>query len=307
LENLASPFVSGVYAGDAERISLRAAFPSAYEWEKKFGSVLRGAMKSRPPKDRPKATLCSFRAGLGAFPEALAQKLGPSLRAKTRVLGIQHMPGNADARFRLTLESNGGQEQLHAAALVIASPAYTAAALLEQVAPYASEFLRGIEYAPVGVVSGGYRLAQVANALEGFGYLIPRNARRSTLGTVWNSSLFPGRAPAEHATITSFIGGATNPEILAQTENDLSRIVEEETHAILGVQGAPVIRNVSRYVHALPQYNLGHTRRIASLREAAAQTPGLFLAGNYLDGPSISATVESALQRAAEVEAKLRK
>ncbi len=306
LENLASPFVSGVYAGDAERISLRAAFPSAYEWEKNFGSVLRGAMKSRPPKDRPKATLCSFRSGLGAFPEMLAQKLGPALRTNTRVLSVQHLPGDSEAPFCLTIENGGRQEQLSAAALVIAAPAYTAAALLESVAPRAAESLRGIEYAPVGVVSGGYRSAQIANPLEGFGYLIPRKAGRATLGTVWNSSLFPGRAPVEHATITSFIGGATNPEILGQTENDLGRIVEEETHAILGVQGAPVIRNVSRYVHALPQYNLGHTQRITSLREAAAQIPGLFLAGNYLDGPSISATVESALKRASEVEARLR-
>lgn len=305
LENLASPFVSGVYAGDAEKISLRAAFPSAYEWEKNFGSVLRGAMKSRPPKDRPKATLCSFRDGLGAFPEKLAQKLGASLKTQTRVLTLQHMPQSLEAPFRLMLEAEGRQH-LDASALVIAAPAYAAAALLESVAPHAAEQLRGIEYAPVGVVSGGYRNTQVANPLEGFGYLIPRKEGRATLGTVWNSSLFPGRAPLEHATITSFIGGATNPEILGQSADDLARIVEEETHSILGVQGAPVIRNVSRYVRALPQYNLGHTRRIAAAREALALVPRLFLAGNYLDGPSISATVESALKCATEAEAALR-
>ncbi len=307
LENLASPFVSGVYAGDAEKISLRAAFPSAYKWEKQFGSVLRGAMKSRPPKDRPKATLCSFRAGLGAFPETLAAKLGPNLLTQTRVLNIARSAENTEAPFRLTLEANGKQEQLDASALVLACPAYSAADALESIAPRSAEELRGIEYAPVGVVSGGYRSVQVANPLEGFGYLIPRKAGRSTLGTVWNSSLFPGRAPVEHATITSFIGGATNPEILSQTEDDLAGVVERETHAILGIQGAPVIRNVSRYVRALPQYNLGHTRRIAAARGALAQIPRLFLAGNYLDGPSISATVESALKRAGEVEAALRK
>jgi len=305
LENLASPFVSGVYAGDAERISLRAAFPSAYAWEKQSGSVLRGAMKSRPPQVKAKATLCSFRAGLGAFPERLAQKLGANFRAEASILSVavSGMPG---APFTVEWESRGQRETVPAAALVLATPAFSAAGLLEIAAPQVAAALRGIEYAPVAVVSGGYRREHVRNALDGFGYLIPRKERRLTLGTVWNSSLFPERAPEGHVTLTSFIGGATNPEILAHPESQLAATVEEETHAILGIGNPPVVRHVNRYVHALPQYNLGHTQRIAALRRAAEQIPGLFFAGNYLEGPSLSATVESSLQAAERIHTESR-
>ena len=52
LEYLVAPFVSGVYAGDPEKLSLRAAFPSLEEWEREYGSVLRGAMKSRPAQGK---------------------------------------------------------------------------------------------------------------------------------------------------------------------------------------------------------------------------------------------------------------
>jgi len=303
LENLAGPFVSGIYAGDAEKISLRAAFPSAYAWEKQYGSVLRGAMKSRGAPGKPKPTLCSFAGGMGALPERLAQRLGTNLLLSTRVLSITRVEGQPGTRFAVAVESADRRETLRASALVLAAPAYTAAALLEGCAPQTAAALRGIEYAPVAVVTGGYAREQVRHALDGFGYLIPRTERRQTLGTVWNSSLFPGRAPAGHESITSFIGGATHPEILGHTEDQLAATVEEETHAILGISGAPVLRNVKRHVHALPQYNVGHTQRIAALSRAVQQTPGLFIAGNYLEGPAISATVETALKTALHIHA----
>lgn len=306
LENLAAPFVSGVYAGDAEKISLRAAFPSVYAWEKEHGSVLRGAMKSRLPKGPPRvqATLCSFRTGISGLTSCLAEKLGAHLRTGARVASLARSGSDSGARFEVAVEAAGQRETIRAAAVVLASPAYASAKILEWCAPQAAEILRAIEYAPVAVVGLGLRRAQVQNALAGFGYLIPRTAGRTTLGTVWNSSLFPHRAPEGHVTITSFLGGATHPQIIAQGDGEVAATVEREAAAILGITGAPVARQVSRYAQALPQYNLGHTQCMASLRAAAAQIPGLFFAGNYLEGPAISSTVECAL-RTAEAVAKL--
>src|SRR5271167_3156111 len=84
LEYLVAPFVSGVYAGDPEKLSLRAAFPSLEEWERKYGSILRGAIKSRsakgPAEEKGPPPLCSFRKGLGALTQALAQELSASVR-----------------------------------------------------------------------------------------------------------------------------------------------------------------------------------------------------------------------------------
>jgi oxygen-dependent protoporphyrinogen oxidase len=148
------------------------------------------------------------------------------------------------------------------------------------------------------------RREQVRHPLDGFGYLIPRKSGRATLGTVWNSSLFPGRAPEQHVVITSFLGGATNAQMAGWSDGEVASRAELDATGILGISGAPLVRNVKRYAHALPQFNLGHSQRIAALRGEAGSIPGLFFAGNYLDGPSISSTVESAL-RTAESAAQL--
>ena len=139
----------------------------------------------------------------------------------------------------------------------------------------------------MAVVSSGYSRAQVRDPLRGFGLLIPRREKLNTFFSVWNSSLFPGRAPAGHVLMTSFTGGATNPAIVDRDAEQIAGIVEEELGSILGIQGCPVERSVWKYPRALPQFNLGHARKIAAIREILADLPGLHLAGNYMQGRSL--------------------
>src|SRR6202050_3996386 len=98
LEYLVAPFVSGVYAGDPEKLSLKAAFPSLDEWEREYGSVLRGAIKSRPPKEQRTSALplCSFTHGVATLPRAMAAKLGDSLRYEMRAVSV-NFPAQAPA------------------------------------------------------------------------------------------------------------------------------------------------------------------------------------------------------------------
>jgi protoporphyrinogen/coproporphyrinogen III oxidase len=308
LEYLVSPFVSGVYAGDPEQLSLRAAFPQLEQWEREHGSVVRGAIKARSKGEaknsRPR--LCSFRGGVARLPRAMAENLGKNLRTGVSAALLSRSQTPDDTLFNLQTSGADRREVISSGALVIATPAYTAANLLGAMSPALSAALSSIAYAPVTVLAAGYKRTQVLDPLYGFGFLVPRKEQIRTLGTVWNSSLFPGRGPDGTVTMTSFIGGATDLEIIQHSEQEISQIVQQDNSRLLGITGMPIATKIRKYPRALPQYNLGHGGVVDSIREAEHAIPGVFLAGNYLDGPSLGKCVENGFQVAEKVAAFLK-
>jgi protoporphyrinogen/coproporphyrinogen III oxidase len=298
LERLVAPFVSGVYAGDPERLSLRAAFPKLHEFEEKFGSVLRGAMKSRPPKGTPRAGLCSFRDGMQALPRAIAARLGDSLLLETSVTALTHSKANGKPWFEVEIERHGHRETIPASTIIFAAPTDVAARILSGISSQFAPLLSQIEYAPLAVVSACYRREQLKGSADGFGFLVPRPEGLRVLGTVFGSSLFAGRAPEGMVCFTSFAGGATDPKMCELSDEKIVDIVGSEVARVLGITGSPVAAHVHRYARALPQYNLGHIEVVKALEAQTAGIPGLFLAGNYLSGPSIGACVEQAFRTA---------
>jgi protoporphyrinogen/coproporphyrinogen III oxidase len=303
LDKLVGPFVSGIYAGDPEKLSLRAAFPQLFEAERTAGSVVRGMMRAAKSKTGPKQrpTLQTFKNGNETLINALAADLGPALRCGLEVTAIQKggagTPQSAET-FAVSANTMDATETIIADRLVLAVPTYVAAKLLR---PEIAAALGEIEYAPIAVVSLGYRKQDIGHSLEGFGFLIPRSAGLRTLGTVWNSSLFPGRAPQNSVLLTSFIGGATDPRAVALSAEEISAIVHREISQILSIRGVPAFSNVQIYERALPQYNLGHTSRTAALERESSSLLNLKLVGNYLRGPALGACIEQALAVAEEI------
>ncbi|MFY9688802.1 MAG: protoporphyrinogen oxidase [Candidatus Acidiferrales bacterium] len=301
LEYLVSPFVSGVYAGDPEKLSLRAAFPTIEEWEREYGSVLRGQMKSRSSATtahKGPPPLCSFRRGMNALMQAMGASLGESALPGACASGMSRSGNLGDARYEIRVVRGGREETIVARAVVLATPAYVASHLVGSVAPPLASILSGIAYASLAVVGAGYYKRQASAALDGFGVLIPRSEKHRTLGIVWNSSLFAGRAPDGQMVLTSFVGGATDPEMAAKTDQEILTIVQDEHAKILGITGSPVSAAVWKHEKALPQYNLGHGHAVEAIRDAERTVPGLYFAGNYLEGPSIGKCVEEAFQTA---------
>ena len=154
----------------------------------------RAAKNQKHPRERQ--TVLSFRDGNDTLVRALAEKLGSRLQVATEVLGIAVPRHAATPRFELHLRQAGREETMIADRLVLATPAAVAGVLLRDANPAFEPVLGGIEYAPVAVVSLGYRRADVGHSLGGFGFLAPRSSGLRVLGCVWNSSLFPERAPA---------------------------------------------------------------------------------------------------------------
>ncbi|MGH9704713.1 MAG: protoporphyrinogen oxidase [Candidatus Acidiferrales bacterium] len=301
LENLVGPFVSGIYAGDPEKLSMRSAFPQIHKFEQEFGSVIRGAMKSRPANGKPRATLASFRHGVATLVRALAHSMGSAIHFQTSVDRIEATGSNSSPRFLVQTMHGGIAGELPADSVVAAVPTPVAGRITAPVSPRCAEWLAKISYAPVAVVALGYRREHIGRPLEGFGFLVPQSENLRILGTVWNSSLFPGRVPQGSVLLTSFVGGATNPGAVQMDDDALAAAVEGELAGIMLTTGKPVARMVHRYERALPQYNLGHVQIVAGLKEEQSRHPGLFLAGNYLKGPSIGSCVEQAYDTAENV------
>lgn len=304
LDRLVGPFVSGVYAGDPEKLSIRSAFPSLYESEKAAGSIVRGMLRlakaKKGPRERP--TLNTFREGNETLVRALTKKLGSAVLTETRAKKIYRQN---DGSLALSLESGTAKEPVQARSVIFATPTDVTGTILSQLDSSFESLLTSVEYAAVAVVSLGYRKSDVGHSLDGFGFLVPRSAGLRILGTVWNSSLFPGRAPEGHALLTTFVGGATDPSAAKLQREELSSLVHREIAPLLSIKKGPIFSNITIWPRALPQYNLGHGDRLASIAKNLARFPGIYLAGNYLRGPAIGSCVEQAFSVAEEVKKNL--
>jgi protoporphyrinogen/coproporphyrinogen III oxidase len=307
LEKLVGPFVSGIFAGDPERLSVRSAFPQLYEAEKSAGSVIRGLLRDGKEQSTPheKTTLRTFRDGNQTLADALAAEIGSGLHCNTTASSIRAVPGSANsAAFEVSLRTNGRDAILTTDRLIVATPTQQAAVLLRDVDPEFEVVFKQFEYAPVAVVSTAYARKAVRQALDGFGFLAPRSSGLRVLGTVWNSSLFPGRAPEGHLLLTSFVGGATNPKAIALSTEELVRAVHLELAPLLGISQEPSFSSVWTYDRAIPQFNIGHAEKIRQLGDLQTKHPNLWLTGNYLRGPSLGACIEQALTVAQQADKK---
>jgi oxygen-dependent protoporphyrinogen oxidase len=304
LDRLVGPFVSGVYAGDPEKLSVRSAFPQLHDAEKAAGSIVRGMMCLAKNKKEPRerAKLNTFREGNETLVRTLAGRLGAKLLTKTAAAKIYRQN---DGSFHISLEG-ASNDSVSARSVVFATPTDVTGRMLAQLDPALEPLLTTVEYAAVAVVSLGYAKKDVGHSLEGFGFLVPRSSGLRILGAVWNSSLFPGRAPEGSALLTTFVGGAMDPGAAKLSSEELSGLVHREITALLALRNSPIFCKVTIWPRALPQYNLGHADRLASLYKNLARFPGLFLTGNYLRGPAIGACVEQALAVAEEAKTNLK-
>lgn len=310
LKNLLAPFLSGVYAGDPEQLSIEAVFPRLAEWEMLHGSLVKGAFASRrqkrtsPSNQTPgqkRHALYSFSQGMRALPEALARKLPQDALAFG--IAVESIRFNAPG---FTLDLSDGRE-VTARSLLMATPAWLTAGLIHNIQPEIAHELSQIHYVPLSVVHMGFEKRDIAHRLNGFGYLVARPANVQLLGSLWTSSIFPDRAPQNHVLITSFMGGAVFPHLAALGDDHMQAQVLADLERIFpGSQMKPRFVEIIRHDQAIPQYHLGHRQRVSRVLDGLKQVPGLFLAGNYLQGIALNECVRQANDAAQSIDAYLK-
>ncbi len=291
------PFVSGVYAGDPEHLSVRHAFPRLAALEREHGSLVRGmiasARRARGVAAPSAHTMISFRDGMATLPRAIAASLGPDVvRCGHRARMVEH----DGLRYTVTVDTAAGMQKLAADVVISTLPLHAltqvqlpqGAGVTEALAQLAL-----VPYPPVSSLALGFRRRDVAHALDGFGCLIPSAERRDTLGVLFSSTLFDGRAPDGHVLLTCFIGGTRHPEHGALTTDALVARVLADLRALLGITGEPAFVQHTAWPHAIPQYNLGHDANVQAATALEAALPGLLVDGQFRRGVSVGDCVAS--------------
>ncbi|KFM28024.1 Protoporphyrinogen oxidase 1, chloroplastic [Auxenochlorella protothecoides] len=321
-QRLIEPFCSGVYAGDPAKLSMKAAFGKVYDLEKGGGSIVGGvlalmkARKQKPPEPRPAdlppkpkgQTVGSFDKGLVTLPSAIAEELGDRVVTGWKLESIDR----SGDRFQLTYDTPQGRKKVSARSVALTVPAYTAASLLESRFPKLGKALSSIYYPPVASVALSYpetailpeRLGSDGH-LAGFGQLHPRTQGVTTLGTIYASSLFPGRVPEGKVLLLSYFGGATNTRVATMPHGEIVSQVDKDLRKMLIRSDAesPHTVNVTVWPRAIPQFNVGHTDLIQEAKDDLASQgwQGLHLGGNYVAGVALGKCMEAGYKQAAEL------
>jgi len=291
-EIMVGSMVSGVFAGDAHALSLRAAFPKMWQMETDHGGLFR-ALFARMREKRvkrgdavgsPLGTLTSFRDGTEELVRAAAASLGDRLRLGTRVSGLVR----AGSGWRIEVE---GDTPVEADAVVLASPPWVSARIVASLDDALAAELAAIPGAGLAVVALGYAGGDLARPLDGFGFLAPRGHGVRSLGVLWDSSMYPGRAPAGHALVRVMIGGAHDLAAVELEESELLDVVRRDLRTTMGLTADPVFVRVFRHPRGIPQYVVGHLDRLARIEARLARQPGLFVTGNGYRGVAINACV----------------
>ncbi len=298
-ERVIDPLVGGLFAAGATDLSMPAAFPALLALERRYGSVVAGMLQRRlAGAVMPGRRMFSWRDGVGTLPRALAGRLGDRLRTGIPVRRIRPLPGGfwVEAGTAGTVETR---------TVVIATQPHVAAALLEDVDRSAMEAAAGIAAPPVATVFLGYRRQQVGHPLDGLGFLIPASEGRPLTGTLFCSTMFPGRAPEGHVALAAYIGGSRAPDLARAAPGDLVALAREQFRDLLAARGEPVMSAVRQWPRGLPQYRLGHLDRVAELRGIEQRLPGLFVTGNYLGGLAVANCVTQAIETAGRIDRHL--
>ncbi len=300
-DRLIDPMASGVFAGDATRLSLKSCFPRIHEVEAEYGSLIRGLIslqikakregKKNTPGPGPGGRLTSFDNGMSALTDSLAEQLGSRIRIATPIRDISRS-GN-----RYVLQVDGGAEE-ESDVLILAVPARAQARMLEALDPALAGLLGEIPYPALSVCCFGYRKQRVGQVLDGFGFLVPSKEQRAVLGTIIDSNVFPGRAPEDSILLRSMVGGARTPELALLPDEQLISRVRADLQDILGLRAEPDFIRIFRHERAIPQYVVGHAARLEAIEKILQRHPGLVLTGNAFKGVSLNDCVVNALKTA---------
>jgi len=285
LDYAVDPFVSGVYAGDPRQLSAWAAVARVHALERDYGSLVLGAIAKGRRSGGPAGKLISFDRGMSALPDTIAARLPQgSIETNSRIERMSHDPEG----WRIQITKPTGIMELVARHLVLAVPAGEAARLLEPLSSEAARLLASIPYAPIVSLALGYPRNQVHHPLDGFGFLVPRREGMRTLGALFSSTLFSGRAPSGKALITAFMGGTTDAEAVTLDEEALLRRIDEDMETTIGTEAPPDMAYLSRHQNAIPQYTLGHLDRVARIKSLLEAFPGLHLRASWSEGISVA-------------------
>ena len=293
LERVAQPLVAGIYTADPDDLSLTATMPRFAELEKQERSIILGLRRARRRARETGVSgarwslFVTLKEGMEELVAALATRLQPgTVLLKQRVAGVERRGD----RWRVATAEGA---DLDADRVIVATESHAAARMLRYVDPTLATLLAEIPYASSATVTLGYRRADVAHPLDGFGFVVPHAQKRALLACTFSSVKYAGRAPEGDVLLRAFVGGALNEAVLELDDAPLVMRARAELREALGITAAPALARVFRWPKAMPQYHVGHLARVETIERRAGALPGLDLAGGAYRGVGIADCVRS--------------
>ncbi|MEC3606490.1 protoporphyrinogen oxidase [Bacillus glycinifermentans] len=303
VENLIEPLLSGIYAGDIDRLSLMSTFPQFYQTEQKYRSLILGMKKSAGNKSKQaapvkkKGQFQTLKTGLQTIVEELEKQLELTKIYKgTKAVGIER---GQHYSFKL---DNG--IVLHADAAVITAPHKAIAAMFPD-----EDWLKGMREmvsTSVANVALGFPEEAVKMEHEGTGFVISRNSDFSITACTWTNKKWPHTTPEGKVLLRAYVGKAGDESVVEQSDNEMVRIVLEDLKRIMKIEGEPEMTCITRWNEAMPQYHVGHKERIKKVREGLQTSyPGIFVTGASFEGVGIPDCIDQGKQAVKDVLAHL--
>ncbi len=295
LDNAIDPFVSGVFAGDPTKLSVKSAFPKLYRLEEVYGGLIKGMIKGakerkqRNEDSKQNAKMFSFRNGMQSFPKAIAKNLKGNIFYDCTIESIRKV----ENKIIVEIEANKQKGKIASDVLLSTIPAHSFSKFTDPIDSNLSEHLNDIFYPPVLVLFLGYDKKVIQQKLDGFGFLIPSNEKKKFLGAIWSSTIFENRAKDDRAAFTLFVGGAKNSDFTKAQVNDRVKEVIKEFEGIMGITSPPILIEKYFWSKAIPQYNLGYIEHENYFDQFEKENPGIFLSGNYRGGISVGDCIKS--------------
>lgn len=295
LDYAIDPFVSGVFAGDPHKLSVKSAFPKLYRLEEVYGGLVKGMIKGakerkqRNEESKQSAKMFSFIDGMQSFPKAIAQKFENKIEYDVKVEIISKSANG----YEITYSVNGESKSLTGDILLSTIPVHKAANYFSK---FDKEFIKhanDIFYPPVLVLYLGYKKEQIKRDLDGFGFLIPSKMKKNFLGAIWSSTIFKNRAPEGYASFTLFVGGARKPNLFEESSEQIINRAIKEFSEIMNIENKPELKEYREWHKAIPQYNLGYIEHENYFDKFEKENPGIFLSGNYRGGISVGDCVKN--------------
>jgi oxygen-dependent protoporphyrinogen oxidase len=306
-ERMMEPLMAGIYAGDAEHMSVRATFPRFVELEQAHGSVLRGMLMAKSAREGEAAAVrrtmfVSLKSGLEALVTALVRRLMDqrvTLRAGTSVESLR-VRSHELGRWTYDVMLSDGSG-LSADSVVLATPAFVTAELLRPLTPTAAGLLDMIPYASTATIGLAYPASVIGGSIQGFGFVVPRIERRDLIAATWTSLKWPHRAPPDRLLARCYVGGVGRESICHLDDQSLVARVKSELREICGLAAEPLYVEVNRWIKAMPQYVLGHLDRLEQAEVALSRYGGIVLTGSAYRGVGIPDCVREASLAAVKV------
>ncbi|HSW64840.1 MAG TPA: protoporphyrinogen oxidase [Dissulfurispiraceae bacterium] len=309
-EKLLDPMASGIYAGDPEKMSIRSCFGKVYDLEQKYGGLIKGFMAVAKEKKEaggggqveagPGGTLMSFEHGMYSLIQQLSTFLGQRLVTGKRLIETERAAHGYTLHF-----ADGSQSDSDY--VVITAPAHDMATAVKGIDSGIAMQLRDIPYPALSVVAFGYRKEQLTRDLNLFGFLIPAREKRQILGTLFDTSIFPNRAPQDRVLLRVMIGGARAEERAMLPDDKLIDTAISELAAIADVKADPELIKVYRWKQAIPQYHVNHHKRIETIETALIRHKGLYLGGNAFRGVAVNDCIGNGYRLADQIIADMGK